>query len=142
MSKKINDQKCYPYHMDHLPKSFYQKALEELNESAEAREIELNKLKELLSRCPDGCAIVLCELGKWNHNELSIEDVKRIGMFSFLLPLRCPMTQISGFKMIYDFTDTVLDTALHKILVCCIMPLFTASLAVSKNSIALINLHF
>ncbi|XP_055944000.1 alpha-tocopherol transfer protein-like isoform X2 [Argiope bruennichi] len=149
MSKKINDQKCYPYHMDHLPKSFYQKALEELNESAEAREIELNKLKELLSadkitagiefeedflhlflryrkynssqafqalkkfvsfrrnfssifqsvpevycketpstkfmsilpyRCPDGCAIVLCELGKWNHNELSIEDVKRIAL--------------------------------------------------------------
>ncbi|KAF8778360.1 Alpha-tocopherol transfer protein-like [Argiope bruennichi] len=176
MSKEIHDQKCYPYHVDHLPTSFYQKALEELNESAEAREIELNKLKDLLSadkftagiefeedflhlflryrkynssqafqalkkfvnfrrnfssifqsvpevysketpstkfmsilpyRCPDGCVIVLCELGKWSHNELSIEDIKTICMFSFLISLRHPMTQISGFKMIYDYADTV-----------------------------------
>ncbi|KAF8778848.1 Alpha-tocopherol transfer protein-like [Argiope bruennichi] len=176
MSKEMNDQKCYPFHMDYLPEICYQKALEELNETPETRVEELTKLKGLLSadkftagiefeedflqlflryrkynssqafqavrkfvhfrrnfssifqsipnayfkenpstkfisvlpnRCPDGCAVVLVELGKWNHNELSIEHIKTMGMFSFLLPLRCPMTQICGFKVIYDFTNTI-----------------------------------
>ncbi|GBN72534.1 hypothetical protein AVEN_90093-1 [Araneus ventricosus] len=175
MDKESNGQVFYPLHMDHVPEYFYQKALSELNETPETREVELNKLKDLLSadklttgiefeedflqqflrqrkynslkafqclqkylnfrrshssifqsipdehfkrspstellsvlpyRCPDGCAIILCELGKWNPNDLSLEYLKRGAMASFLQPLRCPMTQITGYKIIHDFKDT------------------------------------
>ncbi|XP_055943918.1 alpha-tocopherol transfer protein-like [Argiope bruennichi] len=175
MQKEMSERKCYPYHMDHLPDSFQQRALKEFNETPETRQVELKKLKDLLSadkfaahiefeedflqlflryrkydsskafqavrnflsfrntyssifqtipdvhfkdnpstrfttvlpyRCPDGCAVVLHELRKWNPNELSLEHFKTIVLSSFLLPLRCPMTQISGFKIIYDFKDT------------------------------------
>ncbi|GBN09588.1 Retinaldehyde-binding protein 1 [Araneus ventricosus] len=57
-------------------------------------------------RSADGCAIILSEIGKWNPDELSLEDFKRMAIFLFLQPLRCPMTQISGFKVIHDFKDT------------------------------------
>ncbi|CAL1297574.1 unnamed protein product [Larinioides sclopetarius] len=57
-------------------------------------------------RSPDGCAIILSEIGKWDPEELSLEDFKKMAIFLFLQPLRCPMTQITGFKIIHDFKDT------------------------------------
>ncbi|CAL1293366.1 unnamed protein product [Larinioides sclopetarius] len=57
-------------------------------------------------RCPDGCTLILIELGKWNLDEFSLEDVERMAIFTFLQTLRCPMTQINGFKSIIDFKNT------------------------------------
>ncbi|GBN86652.1 hypothetical protein AVEN_230523-1 [Araneus ventricosus] len=45
----MDKERFYPLHMDHVPEYFYQKALSELNETPETREVELNKLKYLLS---------------------------------------------------------------------------------------------
>ncbi|GBN92666.1 hypothetical protein AVEN_114546-1 [Araneus ventricosus] len=58
-------------------------------------------------RCPDGCIIILSEFGKWNPNDLSLEYLKREAIASFLQPLRCPKTQITGLKIIHDFKNTV-----------------------------------
>ncbi|GBO19673.1 hypothetical protein AVEN_84495-1 [Araneus ventricosus] len=48
----------------------------------------------------------MMEIGKWDPDELSLEDLERMANFIFLQTLRCPMTQINGFKIIYDFKDT------------------------------------
>ncbi|GIY80615.1 hypothetical protein CEXT_702301 [Caerostris extrusa] len=44
-------------------------------------------------RCQDGCVIVLIEL---------VEDVRRACMLYLFQSLRNPMTQINGYKVIYD----------------------------------------
>ncbi|CAL1275459.1 unnamed protein product [Larinioides sclopetarius] len=49
MHKESNGQVCYPLHMNNLPEYFYQKADKELNETTKTREVELKKLKDLLS---------------------------------------------------------------------------------------------
>ncbi|CAL1275457.1 unnamed protein product [Larinioides sclopetarius] len=49
MSKENNEQACYPLHITHIPEYFYEKAQKELNETLETREVELSKLKKLLS---------------------------------------------------------------------------------------------
>ncbi|XP_055943738.1 retinaldehyde-binding protein 1-like [Argiope bruennichi] len=60
----------------------------------------------LPKRTPDGCAVILIELGKWDPEEFPIENFKRMFLFVFLQTLRDPVTQINGFKLIHDFKDT------------------------------------
>ncbi|GBM93505.1 Alpha-tocopherol transfer protein-like [Araneus ventricosus] len=63
----------------------------------------------LPKRSPDGCTVVLCQIGKWDPNELAFEDFKRITLLTVLQILRDPMTQINGFKLIHDFAGTHLQ---------------------------------
>ncbi|GBN21024.1 Alpha-tocopherol transfer protein-like [Araneus ventricosus] len=63
----------------------------------------------LPKRSPDGCTVVLFQIGKWDPNELAFEDFKRIILLTFLQILRDPMTQINGFKFIHDFAGTRLQ---------------------------------
>ncbi|GBO12237.1 hypothetical protein AVEN_47826-1, partial [Araneus ventricosus] len=44
--------------------------------------------------------------GKWDPDEFPLEEFKRMFVFIFLQALRCPMTQINGFKIINDYTGT------------------------------------
>ncbi|CAL1275443.1 unnamed protein product [Larinioides sclopetarius] len=60
-------------------------------------------------RSPDGCTMVLFQIGKWDPNELAFEDFKRIILITFLQILRDPMTQINGFKIIHDFAGSRLE---------------------------------
>ncbi|XP_035226939.1 alpha-tocopherol transfer protein-like isoform X2 [Stegodyphus dumicola] len=53
-------------------------------------------------RCPDGCAILLVQLDKWNPDELSVEALKRLLLVYIGQSLRSPMTQINGIKIIAD----------------------------------------
>ncbi|KAF8778459.1 clavesin-2-like [Argiope bruennichi] len=57
-------------------------------------------------RHPDGSAILLYELGKWNPDELSFEDFKRISRLICYQELRNPVTQVTGFRIIHDFANT------------------------------------
>ncbi|GBM63693.1 hypothetical protein AVEN_12321-1 [Araneus ventricosus] len=43
---------------------------------------------------------------KWDPDEFPLEEFKRMFVFIFLQALRCPMTQINGFKIINDYTGT------------------------------------
>ncbi|GIY60517.1 alpha-tocopherol transfer protein [Caerostris darwini] len=63
-------------------------------------------IRLLPKRCPEGCAITLFQLGKWDPNELAFVDVKRLMAMCFVQLLRDPMTQISGVKAIFDFQGT------------------------------------
>ncbi|GBO17772.1 hypothetical protein AVEN_30226-1 [Araneus ventricosus] len=45
-------------------------------------------------------------MGKWDPDEFPLEEFKRLFVFIFLQALRCPMTQINGFKIINDYTGT------------------------------------
>ncbi|GBO14924.1 hypothetical protein AVEN_78997-1 [Araneus ventricosus] len=60
----------------------------------------------LPKRTPDGCAVLLIELGKWDPDEFPLEDFKKMFLSVALQILRCPVTQINGFKIIHDFKDT------------------------------------
>lgn len=60
----------------------------------------------LPSRCPDGCAIIYLQIGLWDPAELSFDDFKRVILILFVQSLYDPMTQINGFKLIYDFEGT------------------------------------
>ncbi|CAL1298553.1 unnamed protein product [Larinioides sclopetarius] len=60
----------------------------------------------LPQRHPDGTAIVLAELGKWMPEELSFEDFKSIARLTLYQELRNPVTQVTGFRFIYDFANT------------------------------------
>uniref|UniRef100_A0A2L2XYC1 Clavesin-1 n=1 Tax=Parasteatoda tepidariorum TaxID=114398 RepID=A0A2L2XYC1_PARTP len=53
-------------------------------------------------RCQDGCAILFIELDNWNPDEFPVEEVKRMVVLMLLQSLREPMTQINGFKVIFD----------------------------------------
>ncbi|GIY80617.1 hypothetical protein CEXT_702311 [Caerostris extrusa] len=53
-------------------------------------------------RCQDGCAILLIELDNWIPEEFPVEEVRRAGMLYLFQSLRNPMTQINGYKVIYD----------------------------------------
>ncbi|XP_055943919.1 retinaldehyde-binding protein 1-like [Argiope bruennichi] len=64
-------------------------------------------------RSPDGCTMVLCELGKWDPDELSIDNFKRLALQLFIQTLRDPMTQINGFKIIHDFKGTSMKHLKH-----------------------------
>ncbi|GFT18225.1 alpha-tocopherol transfer protein-like, partial [Nephila pilipes] len=62
----------------------------------------------LPKRCPEGCTIILFQYGKYNPNELPIDDFKRIVLMLFMQLLRDPMSQINGFKFIHDFKGATL----------------------------------
>ncbi|GIY21481.1 hypothetical protein CDAR_184611 [Caerostris darwini] len=53
-------------------------------------------------RCQDGCAIMLVELDNWIPEEFPVEEFRRACMLYLFQSLRNPMTQINGFKVIYD----------------------------------------
>lgn len=62
-----------------------------------------NKIVTFLPyRCRDGCAIFLVQLDNWNPEEFPLEDVKRMVVVMLLQALRDPMTQVNGFKVIFD----------------------------------------
>ncbi|CAL1275442.1 unnamed protein product [Larinioides sclopetarius] len=63
----------------------------------------------LPKRSPDGCTMVLFQIGKWDPKELALEDLKKMILVTFLQILRDPMTQINGFKIIHDFAGTSLE---------------------------------
>lgn len=53
-------------------------------------------------RCQDGCAILYVQLDNWDPEEFPIEQVKRMVIILLLQALRDPMTQVNGFKVIFD----------------------------------------
>ncbi|GIY29807.1 hypothetical protein CDAR_317332 [Caerostris darwini] len=53
-------------------------------------------------RCQDGCAIVLIQLDNWIPEEFPVDEVRRACMLYLLQSLRNTMTQINGYKVIYD----------------------------------------
>ncbi|XP_054716325.1 alpha-tocopherol transfer protein-like [Uloborus diversus] len=53
-------------------------------------------------RCQDGCAIILVQLDNWNPETFPVEEVKRMVVILILQSLRDPMTQVNGFKVIFD----------------------------------------
>ncbi|GIY21475.1 hypothetical protein CDAR_184591 [Caerostris darwini] len=59
-------------------------------------------------RCQDGCAIFLFELDNWIPDEFPVEEFKRAYLLYLLESLRNPMTQINGFKVIYDLKSNPL----------------------------------
>ncbi|GBM91206.1 Alpha-tocopherol transfer protein-like [Araneus ventricosus] len=60
----------------------------------------------LPKRCPDGCTILLVQVGLWNPDEFPFELYKKMVAMIFLQILRDPMTQINGIKFIQDFKGT------------------------------------
>ncbi|GBN82581.1 hypothetical protein AVEN_36866-1 [Araneus ventricosus] len=48
----------------------------------------------------------LAKRGKWNPEELSFEDFKRVTSLVFYQELRNPVTQVTGFHIIHDFANT------------------------------------
>ncbi|CAL1297585.1 unnamed protein product [Larinioides sclopetarius] len=63
----------------------------------------------LPKRCPDGCTVLLIQLGKWDPDELPFDYFKRIAVITFSQLFRDPMTQINGIKVIYDFDGTRME---------------------------------
>lgn len=62
-----------------------------------------NKIVTFLPyRCHDGCAILLVQLDNWIPEEFPVEEVKRMVVIFILQSLRDPMTQVNGFKVIFD----------------------------------------
>ncbi|GIY21465.1 clavesin-1 [Caerostris darwini] len=59
-------------------------------------------------RCQDGCAILLIELDNWIPGEFPVEEVKRAAILYLLQSLRETMTQINGFKIIFDLKSNPL----------------------------------
>ncbi|CAL1278024.1 unnamed protein product [Larinioides sclopetarius] len=53
-------------------------------------------------RCQDECAVLIFRWGKWDPSELPIERLKQTIVMVVCQALRDPMTQINGFKVIYD----------------------------------------
>ncbi|CAL1278041.1 unnamed protein product [Larinioides sclopetarius] len=82
--------------------SLFQSVSDELFSTSPATKV----FSVLPNRTPDGCAVILIELGKWDHDEFPLEDFKRMFLFMILQNLRCPVTQINGFKIIHDFQNT------------------------------------
>ncbi|GFR01187.1 retinaldehyde-binding protein 1 [Trichonephila clavata] len=66
-------------------------------------------IRVLPKRCPEGSTVVIFQHGKYDTNELCVEDFKRLVNFWFIQILRDPMTQINGFKLIHDFKGTTLQ---------------------------------
>ncbi|GIY09767.1 clavesin-1 [Caerostris extrusa] len=68
-------------------------------------------------RCQDGCVILLVELGMRSRQlipeKFPMEDVKRTYVLYLLESLRNPMTQINGFKIIYDLKSNPLRHLRH-----------------------------
>ncbi|GFT41229.1 alpha-tocopherol transfer protein-like, partial [Nephila pilipes] len=63
----------------------------------------------LPKRCLDGCTVIIFRHGKYNLNEMSVEEFKKIILVLFMQILRDPMTQINGFKFIHDFQGTTMQ---------------------------------
>ncbi|GIY15686.1 CRAL-TRIO domain-containing protein [Caerostris darwini] len=57
-------------------------------------------------RCQDGSVTVLCEFGKADPDDNTIETFKRILCMIYLQELRNPVTQVTGFNLIHDFAGT------------------------------------
>ncbi|GIY21473.1 hypothetical protein CDAR_184581 [Caerostris darwini] len=64
-------------------------------------------------RCQDGCTILLIELDNWIPETFPVEEGKRAYVLYLLESLRNPMTQINGFKFIYDLRSNPLRHLKH-----------------------------
>ncbi|GIY09761.1 hypothetical protein CEXT_745541, partial [Caerostris extrusa] len=64
-------------------------------------------------RCQDGCTILLVELDNWVPEKFPVDEVKRVYLLYLLDSLRNPMTQINGFKIIYDLKSNPLRHLRH-----------------------------
>ncbi|KAG8178732.1 hypothetical protein JTE90_025460 [Oedothorax gibbosus] len=60
----------------------------------------------LPNRCQDGCTIIYYEFGKWDPELCPVEEFKPLSTALYCQAIRDPMTQINGYKIIFDFTDT------------------------------------
>ncbi|KAG8193130.1 hypothetical protein JTE90_004953 [Oedothorax gibbosus] len=61
------------------------------------------------SRCQDGCAIFLIELDKWKLDQFSLREFKQLLVLVLFQALQMhPMTQVNGFKVIFDVKITSL----------------------------------
>ncbi|GFS54544.1 CRAL-TRIO domain-containing protein [Trichonephila inaurata madagascariensis] len=90
----IKFKKKYDFLMESLPEHYFS-------------EIPCSRFGTILpSRCPDGCTIVYCNLGLWDPSELAFDDFRRLLLMLFIQALCDPMTQINGFKIIYDVDGT------------------------------------
>ncbi|GBO29092.1 hypothetical protein AVEN_265933-1, partial [Araneus ventricosus] len=56
-------------------------------------------------RRKDGSATILFELAKWDPDIVPLEHLKQIMFMIYIQELRNPVTQASGFNIIYDFED-------------------------------------
>ncbi|GBN53500.1 hypothetical protein AVEN_83326-1 [Araneus ventricosus] len=53
----------------------------------------------------DGSVSVLCEIAKWDPEEVPFEHLKQIVFMIYMQELRNPLTQACGFNVIHDFAD-------------------------------------
>ncbi|XP_035226930.1 alpha-tocopherol transfer protein-like [Stegodyphus dumicola] len=73
-----------------------------------------NKIVTLLPyRCQDGCAIFLIQLDNWDPEDFPPEEVKRMVVVLLLQSLRDPMTQVNGFKAIFDVKSNPIKHIRH-----------------------------
>ncbi|GFT26820.1 alpha-tocopherol transfer protein [Trichonephila clavipes] len=90
----IRFKKKYDFLMESVPENYFS-------------EIPSSRFATILpSRCPDGCTIIYCQIGLWDPSELLFDDFRRLILMLFIQALCDPMTQINGFKIIYDFDGT------------------------------------
>ncbi|GFR03317.1 alpha-tocopherol transfer protein [Trichonephila clavata] len=90
-------RKKYPRSLDSLPDEYF------LTKESTKTILLLPK------RCPEGCTVVIFRYGLFNPKEISVEEFQRMVMVMYLQLLRDPMTQINGFKFIYDFKGSNLQ---------------------------------
>ncbi|GFT52064.1 alpha-tocopherol transfer protein-like [Nephila pilipes] len=78
--------------------SFTDKYLSEL--------LSTNFINIVPKRSPDGCAISILQLDKWNMKHLTIEKFIQLHMMYIMQLLRDQMNQINGLRIIFDFKGT------------------------------------
>ncbi|KAG8193128.1 hypothetical protein JTE90_004952 [Oedothorax gibbosus] len=60
-------------------------------------------------RCQDGCTLLLVELDKWKLDNFSVRETKQMIVVVLFQALQMhPMTQVNGFKVIFDVKMTSL----------------------------------
>ncbi|CAL1273841.1 unnamed protein product, partial [Larinioides sclopetarius] len=57
-------------------------------------------------RCKDGCAVLVVHLDNWNPSKFGIKDISRGIVLFFYHSIRDPLTQINGYKLIFDVSSS------------------------------------
>ncbi|GIY10060.1 clavesin-2 [Caerostris extrusa] len=57
-------------------------------------------------RCPDGCVILVVSLNNWNTRKYDIQDISRAVILFFYHSICDPLTQINGYKVIFDVNSS------------------------------------
>ncbi|GFU18916.1 alpha-tocopherol transfer protein-like [Nephila pilipes] len=79
---------------------------ESLPDNLLSEQLSNNFLSIMPKRSPDGCVIVLLQVGKWNLKQLSFDKFMQLNMMLYTQLLRDEMNQINGIRAIYDCKGT------------------------------------